>query len=79
MKRAELERVVKHVGFCTLNITTDTGEKYWTVKAISGHFDSGDSLSYLFSLIDTIFLLFGLPREGLATEDDPAAPAALVK
>ena len=30
-------------------------------------------------LIDTNFLLFGLPREGLATDEEPSSPAAGVK
>lgn len=30
-------------------------------------------------LIDTNFLLFGLPREGLATEEESSTPAASVK
>ena len=47
VKGTELEPVVRYVGVCTLKRGAD--KKYWTPKAVSGHFDSGESLSWCFS------------------------------
>lgn len=47
VKGTELEPVVKYVGVCTLKRSAD--KECWTPKAVSGHFDAGDSLSWDFS------------------------------